>query len=97
MIWLIYFRLHDYLINIYPHIQLSYSYVFLLGGGAVGTYNYVSHSGKAVVSSASITITSADLDKGSDTTSCTQDYSRSLDDDGKFHINIFHMICTLKY
>ncbi len=35
-----------------------------------------------MVTSASATITKANLDKGTDTTSCTQDYSRSLDDDG---------------
>lgn len=52
-----------------------------LGGGGTGTYNYVSH-GVPVVSSASVTITKANLDMGSDTTSCTQTYSRNLDDDG---------------
>ena len=34
------------------------------------------------MSSASVTITMADLDMGTETTSCTQSYSRTLDDDG---------------
>jgi hypothetical protein len=50
------------------------------GGGAVGTYFYVVQSNVPVVSSASVQITIVDLDKGTDTTQCTQDYSRSLDD-----------------
>lgn len=50
------------------------------GGGAIGDYYYVLHGSIPVVSTASVEITIADLDKGTDTTSCTQDYSRSLDD-----------------
>ena len=50
------------------------------GGGSVGTYNYILQNGHAVVSSASITIAASSVGKGSDTTSCTQSYSRSLDD-----------------
>ncbi len=54
----------------------------VLGGGSTGTYNYVDHNGTPVVSTASVTITKDNLDMGSDTTSCTQTYSRNLDDDG---------------
>lgn len=56
-----------------------------MGGGAVGAYYYITASNSAstpVISKASITITAADLDQGSDTTTCTQNYARSLDDDG---------------
>lgn len=50
------------------------------GGGAVGTYYYVLHGIYPVVYNASVTITLADLNNGTDTTSCTQAYSRALDD-----------------
>jgi hypothetical protein len=52
------------------------------GGGGIGTYQYAAHGSYIVVTSASATISISDLDKGTDTTSCTQDYSRMLDDDG---------------
>jgi hypothetical protein len=45
-----------------------------------------------VVTSASATITKANLDKGTDTTSCTQDYSRSLDDDGTKDCDAGHIM-----
>jgi len=62
------------------------------GGGGTGTYMYTSHGGIPVVTSASVTITKANLDKGSDTTSCTQDYSRSLDDDGVKDCDAGHIL-----
>ena len=40
-------------------------------GGGTGTYVYTTHSNHAVVSSASLIVTAANMDKGSDTTSCT--------------------------
>lgn len=58
----------------------------------MGTYNYATHNGHAVVTSASVTITKADLDKGSDTSSCTQDYSRTLDDDGVQDCDAGHIL-----
>jgi hypothetical protein len=51
------------------------------GGGGTGVYHYITHSGFSVVDAASATITSKDLDMGTGTTSCTQAYSRMLDDD----------------
>ena len=63
-----------------------------IGGGSVGTYYYVTHNGIPVVSSASVTIYPSDLDKGSDTTSCTQSYSRSLDDDGVQDCDAGHIL-----
>lgn len=50
------------------------------------------HNGHAVVTSASITITKASLDQGTDTTSCTQDYSRTLDDDGVQDCDAGHIL-----
>lgn len=52
------------------------------GGGGTATYNYETHGSYPVVISATATISKSDLDKGTDTTSCTQSYSRMLDDDG---------------
>jgi hypothetical protein len=62
------------------------------GGGAKATYHYVSHNNIAVVSSASVTISMVDLDKGSETTSCTQSYSRTLDDDGVQDCDAGHIL-----
>lgn len=51
-------------------------------GGGTGSYYYITHGNYPVISTASVTISLSNMDKGSDTTSCTQDYSRMLDDDG---------------
>ncbi len=45
-----------------------------------------------MVTSATATITIADLDKGTDTTSCTQSYSRMLDDDGVQDCDAGHIL-----
>lgn len=71
-----------------------YSNYLTEGGGGTGKYNYVTHNGKAVVSSASFTLTKSNLDKGSDTTSCTQEYSRSLDDDGTADCDAGHILAN---
>jgi hypothetical protein len=63
-----------------------------VGGGVTATYHYATHNGHAVVTSASVTITKSDLDKGSDTTQCTQDYSRTLDDDGVQDCDAGHIL-----
>ena len=62
------------------------------GGGGTGVYNYIMHNGHAVVSTATATISQADMDKGTDTTSCTQSYSRSLDDDGVQDCDAGHIL-----
>ena len=64
------------------------------GGGGQGEYNYRDHAGHYVVTSASATISSNDLDKGSDTTSCTQSYSRTLDDDGVEDCDAGHILAN---
>jgi len=53
-----------------------------IGGGTSGTYYYTLHNNIPVISSANIRISIVNMDKGSDTTTCTQNYARSLDDDG---------------
>lgn len=60
--------------------------------GAIGKYHYTTHNGYEVITSASITITSANLDTGTDTTSCTQDYARMLDDDGSKDCDAGHIL-----
>ena len=53
-----------------------------IGGGGTGKYYYELHNDIPVITSANIRISLNNMDKGSDTTSCTQNYARSLDDDG---------------
>lgn len=65
-----------------------------IAGGEAGTYQYVDHNGTPVVSSASVTVTASNLDKGTDTTSCTQDYARSLDDDGTQDCDAGHILAN---
>lgn len=62
------------------------------GGGGTGKYTYATHNGVPVVTSVSATITKSDLDTGSDTTSCTQSYSRTLDDDGVVDCDAGHIL-----
>lgn len=61
-------------------------------GGSIGTYVYSAHNGVAVVTSAKITIKPTDRDTGSETTSCTQAYSRALDDDGVKDCDAGHIL-----
>ena len=63
-----------------------------VGGGAIGTYIYALHGNLPVVTSASVTITLAQIDMGTDTTSCTQAYSRTLDDDGVQDCDAGHIL-----
>lgn len=81
--------------NIIVYIKAFYYFIYkyiLIGGGGTGTYHYVDHNGTPVVDSASVTITKSNLDMGTDTTSCTQSYSRSLDDDGVEDCDAGHIL-----
>ena len=60
--------------------------------GHVGSYIYTDHEGVPVVISVNINISVEDLDTGSQTTSCTQAYSRSLDDDGVKKCDAGHIL-----
>ena len=62
------------------------------GGGGTGTYYYSLHNNIPVVTSASVRINKSNLDMGTDTTSCTQSYSRSLDDDGVQDCDAGHIL-----
>ena len=68
--------------------------ILTVGGGSQAYYTYTTHSGVPVVTSAYATITIANIDKGSDTTTCTQDYSRSLDDDGVKDCDAGHILAN---
>ena len=50
------------------------------------------HNNYPVVKSAKVTITAANLDMGTETTTCTQSYSRSLDDDGIQNCDAGHIL-----
>ena len=63
-----------------------------VGGGGVGVYTYTLHNNYPVVKSAKVTITAANLDMGTDTTTCTQNYARSLDDDGVQDCDAGHIL-----
>jgi hypothetical protein len=63
-----------------------------IGGGGTGTYYYELHNSIPVVKSASVRLTINNMDKGTDTTSCTQAYSRSLDDDGVVDCDAGHIL-----
>lgn len=76
-----------------PCPNSGYNYL-TTGGGAVGKYYYTDHNGIPVITSASITITKANLDTGTDTTSCTQDYARMLDDDGEKDCDAGHILAN---
>ena len=67
----------------------------IMGNGtAVITYDYVQHGDFIVVSSANGEITPIDLDHGTDTTSCTQQYARMLDDDGVKDCDAGHILAN---
>ena len=61
-------------------------------GGANIDYLYTKHSEYEVVISACGTITPDSLDNGSGTTSCTQEYSRMLEDDGEKNCDAGHIL-----
>jgi hypothetical protein len=73
-------------------ILLCFNLLFFSGGGSIGTYYYSDHGGIPVVTSAHVTVTIDDMDKGTDTTSCTQEYSRNMDDDGTADCDAGHIL-----
>jgi hypothetical protein len=62
------------------------------GGHTKAVYTYAIHNGVPVVVSATATLTPQSLDAGSATTSCTQAYSRTLQDDGKQDCDAGHIL-----
>lgn len=67
----------------------------VMGNGfALIDYIYENHRDYEVVVSASGTITVGSLDHGTDTTSCTQQYSRMLEDDGEQDCDAGHILAN---
>lgn len=62
------------------------------GGGGTGKYYYSLHNNIPVVTSAYVRISISNMDKGSETTTCTQNYARSLDDDGVQDCDAGHIL-----
>lgn len=63
-------------------------------GGANITYTYETHGNYIVVIAAEGTITPDSLDHGTETTSCTQKYSRMLEDDGDKDCDAGHILAN---
>ena len=63
-----------------------------IGGGTIGSYHYTMHGDQPVVTSVKISLKKSDIDHGSETTSCTQEYSRMLDDDGVKDCDAGHIL-----
>jgi hypothetical protein len=68
--------------------------IIMGNGNADMQYMYEKHKDYDVVISASGTITTASLDHGTDTTSCTQKYSRMLEDDGNEDCDAGHILAN---
>jgi len=68
----------------------------LVMGGGYSTihYNYIEQNGHPVVSSAEGIVSIDSLDKGTDTTDCTQKYSRMLEDDGASNCDAGHIMAN---
>jgi hypothetical protein len=63
-------------------------------GGSTVKYTYIQHNGHAVVSSVTGIVSPASLDKGTEPTKCTQDYSRMLEDDGLENCDAGHIMAN---
>ena len=70
------------------------NHVIMGNGSADMNYIYKLHNNYEVVVSASGTITPNSLDNGSGTTSCTQQYSRVLEDDGEDNCDAGHILAN---
>lgn len=63
-------------------------------GGSTVKYTYIEHNGHAVVSSVKGLVSPKSLDKGTEPTKCTQDYSRMLEDDGSSNCDAGHIMAN---
>jgi len=68
--------------------------VVMGNGYAKFDYLYTYHNAQEVVVSASGTITPQSLDQGTETTTCTQKYSRMLEDDGDHNCDAGHILAN---
>lgn len=65
-----------------------------IGGGTTCMYYYTLHNNIPVIASADIRISITNINKGTDTTTCTQNYARSLDDDGVQDCDAGHILAN---
>ncbi len=65
-----------------------------IGGGGTGYYDYSLHNGIPVIKSARVRIGINNMNKGTDTTTCTQNYARSLDDDSLKNCDAGHILAN---
>jgi hypothetical protein len=65
-----------------------------IGGGTNATYYYSLHNNIPVISSVNANISIQNMNKGTDTTTCTQNYARSLDDDGVQDCDAGHILAN---
>ena len=63
-------------------------------GGSTVKYTYIQHNEHIVVSSVTGIVSPASLDKGTEPTKCTQDYSRMLEDDGLENCDAGHIMAN---
>lgn len=63
-------------------------------GGSTVKYTYVEHNNHIVVDSVKGIVTPASLDKGTEPTKCTQEYSRMLEDDGLSNCDAGHIMAN---
>ena len=74
--------------------QVGLNNIIMGNGGANITYEYIEQGGYVVISSAYGTVQTTSLDNGSETTSCTQKYSRMLEDDGEQNCDAGHILAN---
>lgn len=77
-----------------PCPQIGENNIIMGQGGANITYVYEEHNNIPVVTMGYGTIFPSSIHNGSDTTSCTRDYARMLEDDGKDDCDAGHILAN---
>ena len=77
-----------------PCPQPGINTITMGNGGSTISYTYETHNSYPVVISATGKVYNSSLNHGSDTTSCTQKYSRMLDDSGLENCDAGHMLAN---
>ena len=77
-----------------PCPEPGYNTITMGNGGSTINYYYELHNSYPVVISAQGTVYNSSLSHGSETTSCTQKYSRMLDDSGLEDCDAWHILAN---
>ena len=77
-----------------PCPQPGINTITMGNGGSTISYTYETHNSYPVVISATGKVYNSSLNHGSDTTSCTQKYSRMLDDSGLENCDAGHILAN---